>query len=295
MKAPVKRVSTPVLITAFLLLIVLLGGMVLAAMYHGNAVRLAFTPGPQAFGMARLAQSVSPQHSVTTYNEEETVLRALQNHVADAALLGAEDALALPEELYEIRGVFSVTDLLAVSDEETVLSMQSLSGRKLILPEVLRGSKEESMLLKLLKEADCAGYTMVYARDAWREYVEQADAVLMLTLQQANDLLAAGRDFTARFRLSSQWRTLFASVPPAGYCLVVRRDAMGTGTFAAFEKHVRDSMLYSDRKRKKTIAMAVEAGILKNEQVADKLIDHMSFTYHEGEDALASIDAWRSL
>lgn len=295
MKSPVKRVSTPVLITAFLLMLVLLGGMVFGAMYHGHAIRFGFVPSPHAFGLARLAQASSPQHNVTLYDQEETVLRALDNQVLDAALVSVENALALPEDTYEIRGVFSVTDLLAVSEEETVLGMQSLSGRKLVLPETLRGSKEESMLLKLLGEADCAGYTLVYARDAWLEYTSHPGAVLLITLQQASDMLSSGRDFTARFRLSNQWRSLLGSIPPASYCVVTRRDVMGTGTFSAFEKHVRDSMIYSDRKRKKTIAMAVETGILANEKVADRLIDHMSFSYHEGGDAELSMDAWQSL
>ena len=150
MKPPVKRVSLPVLIIAFVLMIVLLGGMVLAAQYHGHAVRFGFAPGPQAFGLARMAESASPQYKVTIYEEEKTVLRALDNRVLDAALVPVQLALALPQEEYAIHGVFSVTDLLAVSTEDTVLGMQSLSGRPLILSESLRGSKEESMLLLLL-------------------------------------------------------------------------------------------------------------------------------------------------
>lgn len=294
MNAPVRRVSARTLIAAFIIMILLLGGMVWAALHHGTPVRFGLTPGAHAFGAARLLQYASPQYETTLYDENETVLRALDNRLLDAALLPVADAVQLPAE-YEIRGVFSVVDLLVLSSEETVLDMQSLSGRALILPEALQDTAEEKMLLKLLKDAKTAGTELIYTRNvaaAWREH---AGSVVFSTPDDLQLTLLTAPELTVRFRLSSCWRDLYRSTPPAAYCVVARSENVGTGTFASFEKQVRDSMIYADRKRKKTIAMAVDAGIFQNEAQADLLIDYMSFTYHEGKDAQDALKAWREL
>ena len=141
MKKTNKRVSAKALIAAFVLLAVLFSGMVYAALYHGKAVQFGTVRGAHAFGAARLMQGASSQYQARMYDDEEIVLRALDNGVLDAALVSVENALKLDAEIYEIRGVFSVTDLMVLSSEDTVLGMQSLSGRKLILPEKLRGSR----------------------------------------------------------------------------------------------------------------------------------------------------------
>ena len=294
MNAPVRHVSAKALIAAFILMILLFGGMVWAALHHGTPVRFGLTPGAHAFGAARLLQYASPQYKTTLYDDNEVVLRALNNHLLDAALLPVADAVLLPAE-YEIRGVFSVADLLVLSDEETVLDMQSLSGRALILPESLRDTTEEKMLLQLLKDAKTAGTELIYARNVAAAWHEPAGSVVFSTLDDLQLTLLIAPDLAVRFRLSSAWRDLYLSAPPAAYCVVARSESMGTSTFASFEKHVRDSMIYADRKRKKTIAMAVDAGIFKNETQADLLIDHISFTYHEGKDAEQALKAWQAL
>jgi len=295
MNAPTRRVSIKTLIVAFTLLVVLFSGMVFAALHHGTPVRFGLTPGAHAFGAARLLRSASPQYAAMLYDQEETVLRALDNHVIDAALVSVENAVRLDENVYEIRGVFSVTELLVLSAESTVLNMQSLSGRTLLLPKALEGSAEDRLLQKLLRDADTAGIELIYTENIAQAYAQHAGAVVLVTPDDMQLTVLSVPALSARFRLSSEWRAEYLTVPPAGYCIVARRDVIGTGTFASFEKHVRDSMIYADRKRKKTIAMAVEAGIFSHEAQADQLIDHMSFTYHEGQDALSAIDAWKNL
>lgn len=290
-----RRVRPVILVTAFVLLIVLFGGMVFAALHHGEKVRFGLTPGAHAFGAARMMQSPSSQYIATLYDDDEVILRALDNHLLDAAMISVEAALALPEDAYEIRGVFSVTDLLVVSSDETVLNIGSLSGRALILPENLAGSKEESMLKKLLNEEDAAGYTLQYSRDVAGTYLETPGSVMIIQMDDLRAVLQKAPGAAARFRLSNQWRTSFLTVPPAGYVIVCRKDILGTGTCLSFEKALRDSMVYADRKRKKTIAMATAAGIFDSEETAEQLIDFMSFSYHEGADMQAAIGAWEGL
>lgn len=289
-----RRVRPVILVTAFLLLIVLFGGMVFAALHHGEKVRFGLTRGAHAFGAARMMQSASSQYTVAVYDEEEIILRALDNGLLDAAMISVEAALALPEE-YEIRGVFSVTDLLAVASDETVLNIGLLSGRALILPENLAGSKEEAMLHSLLDDADAAGYSLLFARDPAAEYLKNPGSVMFLPMDDLRAAQQKAPEAMARFRLSNQWRTSYLTVPPAGYVIVCRKDILGTGTCLSFEKALRDSMVYADRKRKKTIAMAVAAGLFDSEETAEQLIDFMSFSYHEGADMQAAIGAWENL
>ena len=291
----VRRVHPATIVIAFVLLITMLLGMAFAAMHQGDRITLGLVPGAQAFGAVRMLNTASPSYNSMMYDDEEIVLRALDNKVIDAALITVEKALALPQDTYALHGVFAVTDLLIVSADETVINLGSLSGRTLILPEYLRGSKEESMLQKLLNEEDAAGYHLVYAADPVAAYQAAADAVMLLPLDALDAVLRRDSALSVRFRLSQQWRTSFLAVAPAGYCIVYRRDIAGTGTFRAFEKALRDSMLYSDRKRKKTIAMAVTSGLFSSEEMADRLIDHMSFSYLEGEDMHAAIVAWEAL
>lgn len=290
-----RRVRPVTLLIAFLLLVVLLVGMVLFAMHQGEKVRFGLARSAHAFGAAHMLSTASPQYECLMYSDDAVVLRALDNRLIDAALLPADMALQLPEAEYALHGVFSVTDLMAVTGDETVINMGSLSGRTLILPDALAGSREENMLIKLLEETACAGYTVIYAAHPAAAYAAAPGSVLLLPMDSLEAVLQADKTLAVRFRLSQQWRTSYASAAPAGYAVVYRREIAGTGTFASFENALRDSMLYSDRKRKKTIAMAVEAGLFATEEAADRLIDHMSFSYLEGEQMEASLQGFRSL
>jgi len=290
-----RRVRPVTLICAFALMTVLLCGMVFAALHHGNKVRFGLVPSAQAFGAAHLLQTSSSQYTCTMYEEEEVILRALDNNLLDAALISAQSAVSLPADLYEIRGVFSVTDLLVLSEDETVLNMGALSGRTLILPAALEFSRESNLLQLLLKDCGCAGYDVIYSTNPAAAYQQIPGSVLLLPMDELESTLRAAPSLRVRFRLSAQWRTQYQTVPPAGLVIVCRRDVLGTGTCLSFEKALRDSMTYADRKRKKTIAMAVAAGLFDDESAAGQLIDHMSFTYHEGEDMRSSLQAWKML
>lgn len=292
---PPRRVRPITLVIAFALLAVMLLGMVLFAMHQGQPVRFGLVPQAQAFGAAHLVHSASSQYTCTMYENEEIVLRALRNRVLDAALVSVPAALALPQEEFAIRGVFSVTDLLVLSDDETLLDITGLSGRTLILPAALSGSKEESMLRKLLGDGGCVGCELLFSENPAALRAQLAGSVLLCPMDSLESTLRAAPDLTVRFRLSSQWRTLHATVPPAGLAVVCRRDILDTGTCLSFEKSLRSSMTYADRKRKKTVAMAVEAGLFDTEKAADQLIDHMSFSYHEGEAMEQSLQAWQAL
>jgi len=290
-----RRVRPLTIITAFALLIALFFGMVFAALHHGEKVRFGLVPGTHAFGAAHLMQSASPQYTCTAYTDEEALLRALDNRLLDAALLSVENALTLPEDQYMIHGVFSVTELVAVCADQTVTGMGSLSGRTLILPADLKDGKADAMLKTLLAETDGAGYTLQYAKDPAAAYAKAPGSVMLLPLDALEGVLSGDSALSARFRLSPQWRTSFVSAAPARHVIVCRLEAMGTGTFTAFEKAVRSSVLYADRKRKKTVAMAVGAGLFDTENAADRVFDLMSFSYLEGADRDASISAWKGL
>lgn len=290
-----RRVRPVTLVIAFALLIALLFGMVLAARHQGDKIRFGLVPDAHAFGAAHMLASSSPQYVCTLYDDEEIVLRALDNGLIDAAMVSVDAALKLPEDVYALHGVFAVTDLLAVSGDQTIINIGGLSGRTLILPENCQGSKEEAMLKKLLLEEDCAGYDFRYAANPAAEYAQIPGSVLMLQMDDLEAALQQNAALSVRFRLSQQWRESFLSAAPAGYLVVYRRDKAGTGTFLSFENALRDSMIYSDRKRKKTIAMAVAEGLFASETPADQLIDYMSFSYLEGAEMELSIRAWQQL
>lgn len=290
-----RRVHPMTLIISFVLLIVLLFGMVFVARHQGDKIRFGLVSGAHAFGAAHLLASSSPQYVCTLYDDEEIVLRALDNGLIDAAMVSVDAALKLPEDVYALHGVFAVTDLLVLSSDQTIINIGGLSGRTLILPENCQGSKEEVMLKKLLEEEDCAGYDFCYAANPAAEYAQLPGSVLLLPMNDLEAALQQNAALSVRFRLSQQWREIFLSVAPAGYLVVYRQDKAGTGTFLSFEKALRDSMQYSDRKRKKTIAMAVAEGLFASEAPADQLIDYMSFSYLEGAEMEASIRAWQQL
>lgn len=291
----IRRVHPAVLATSFALLIMMLFCIVFAAQHHGDKVEFGFIPGAHAFGASRMLQSASPHYACIRYDSEEIILRALDNKVIDAALLSVETALSLPQDTYAMHGVFSVTDLCVVASEETILNISSLSGRTLILPAALEGSKEESMLKKLLEEESAAGCTLVYARNPLSAHHENPGSALLLPLDMLPSILQQDGALSVRFRLSQQWRTSFLAAAPAGHCIVYRREIAGTSTYLSFENALRDSMLYSDRKRKKTIAMAVASGLFADEETAGLVIDHMSFSYLEGADMEEAVDAWKRL
>lgn len=291
----IRRVHPLALTVSFLLLIVLLFGMTFAALHQGDKVRFGYTAGAHAFGAAHLLSASSSQYVCTAYSTEEVLLRALDNDLLDAALLPVESALKLPEDVYALHGVFSVLDLLAVSSDETMLDIGSLSGRVLILPEKLQGSKEEKMLNELLLEADAAGYTIRFAADCVKTYQQTPGSVMLLPMDDLEAAVKQDATLSVRFRLSQQWRNLLLSTAPAGYCVVYRREIAGTNTFISFEKALRSSMTYADRKRKKTIAMAVGCGLFESEMPADLLIDQMSFSYLEGDEMLSSLKAYQTL
>ena len=132
------------------------------------------------------------------------------------------------------------------------------------------GAGKTTLIKKLLEEESAAGCTLVYARNPLSAHHENPGSALLLPLDMLPSILQQDSALSVRFRLSQQWRTSFLAAAPAGHCIVYRREIAGTSTYLSFENALRDSMLYSDRKRKKTVAMAAGAGLFDNEAAADR-------------------------
>lgn len=264
------------LAAAFLLLSLLLLLLLWLGTRPSRRIHAGILQTPQAYGAAMLLQTPAAQYACRLFPDAQALLRALNAGEIDAALLPFEQARAA--EGCQIRAVLGYTTLFCFSDE-ALSGIADLNGRTLTLPEEMRASREERMLLSLL-QAENVHCTLVYG---------DAGDIFLCGPDRLDGALRQGLD--ARFSLSSQWRQIKNNLPPAGLCLAARRDALDSPAYAAFEQALQNSVLFGREKTKKTVAMAAAAGLATHEQEAARLIDYCQFVFLTGANMSAALSA----
>lgn len=268
--------------------------MIALGVWMGDAVHFVLPRSADSYGAAMLLQTPSAQYTVEMKNTVADTLAALESGEANVALLPADVAINLKSSDYHIHAVLTYTTLIAVS-RETVLSVKALDGRTVTLSAAHQGSKAEKMLKKLLSDAD-ASANIVYADDLAAAAKGDYD-VIFADIDTLYSVLQADPQASACFSLSTQWRAQLTGEPPAGMCMVVRADydASAGVSHLMFEKKLRDAVTYADEKRKKTVAMAYEAGLAASEAEANALIDYCTLRFLQDNDMDSAIAAWRAL
>lgn len=268
------------LCVAFAAMAALLALLLWQGIRRGDAVRVGIPHSASAYGAAMLLQSPTAQYACTVGSTVQVLEQALQSGDLDAALIPAIRALEI--ENTEIHAVLGYMPLVVASEEE-IDSVHDLEGKSVTIDEALADTSAENMLRTLLRKAkvECE----VSSGTAGEIFVCALDD-------------AAHRSAPIRLSLSEAWKDETKSAPPAGLCLVVRKeylDRAGTD-FAAFERSLESAMSYGADKRKKTVAMAAAAGLAVDEGTADRLYPFCDFLYLTGDAmdaALRSAEACR--
>ena len=237
---------------------------------RGDAARVGVPRSPAAMGATRLLQTPSAQYRCTVGSTPQALATALKEGALDAALLPR--ALAQTLENCEIRADIGDADMIILTRQAEKLSPGSLDGAVLTLPEALRGSPAEAMLRGVLREGEI--HCAIAYGDSGDPYACDADTAAALLSRDG---------WHAALSVAGAWRRAFDADPPAGLCLAVRRDYLeNSGSdYAAFERALQSSLRYSAEKRKKTVAMAVAAGLADSEDVADALYGCLDFFWRE--------------
>ena len=257
--------------TAFGAMLVFLALILWQGVRRGDAVRVGVPRSAGAMGAAMLLQTPSAQYHCALGSTPQALATALEENELDAALLPYTLAQALDN--CEIRAVVGHEPLVVLTRQGEKLSLGDLNGSVLTLPEPLRGAQAETMLRQALREGGVR-CRIVYGEPA-DPYVCDADT--------AAALLAARDGWHAALSVSDAFRKLFDADPPPGLCLAVRRDYLSSSgsDYSAFERALQNSLRYSNEKRKKTVAMAVAAGLADSEDAADGLYGCLDFFWRE--------------
>ena len=269
------------LLAAIAGLTLLLAALIWQGVRRGDPVRVGIPKSAEAYGAAMLLQTPSAQYRCTLGSTPEALATALREGQLDAALLPLTIARTLDD--CDIRAVVGFVPLAVLTREEEITGWNALDGRTLTLPEALRGSRAEAMLRQTLRESKLR--CEIAFGDSGDPRACGPDA--------AAPLLAGDTGWRVLGVVSAQWRKALPSTPPAGLCLVVRRDylARAGSDFAAFERALESSLRFSGEKRKKTAAMAAAAGLAESEEMADALYPLNEYVWLAGDDMRQSLYA----
>lgn len=267
------RTQTRLIAAAFGLLLALLGVLLWQGIRRGDAVRVGIPRSPAAMGAAMLLQTPSAQYSCVLGSTEKALQTALAAGELDAALLPWAAAREMPE--VEILAAVGYEPLVILGRTEQEPALEDLAGKTLLLDEPLRGSRAEEMLRTLLREEEI-GCTVVY---------EGTGDWIACDLDGAAARLTEDANWHIALSVTKQWKKRMASPPPYGLCLAVRREYLerAGSDFAAFQRALKNAMDYGAEKRKKTVAMAAEAGLVSTEALADALYPSCDFLYQRIE------------
>lgn len=258
---------------AFAGLALLLALLLWQGIRRGDAVRVGVPRSASAFGAAMLLQTPSAQYRCTLGSTPEALATVLQAGELDAALLPR--AMALSMEGCEISAVVGYEPLAVITRQPALNGWGGLDGQTLTLSEALRETDAPALLRQVLKASHTE--TQLTWGDGGDPFV--------CSLDQAAAILAADADARILASVSRQWQKTLTSPPPAGLCLVVRQDylARAGSDFDAFRRALQSSLRYGSDKRKKTVAMAVAAGLADSEELADALYDCVDFIWLTGD------------
>ena len=254
---------------AFAGLLLFLALLLWQGIRRGDAVRVGVPKSAQAMGAGMLLQTPSAQYHCTLGSTPEALATALRQGELDAALLPYETARTL--EGCRLRAILGDAPLLVLTRQSDPLTLSDLNGSVLTVQADLQGTAAEDMLRRVLREAGVL--CQIAFGESGDPYLCDADT--------AARLLSADEGWRADFSVAQAWRRLLPDAPPPGLCLAVRQaylDAAGTD-YAAFERALQSSLRYSREKRKKTVAMAVAAGLLPDETTADSIYGCLRFDW----------------
>ncbi|MCQ2453109.1 MAG: hypothetical protein MJ136_00805 [Clostridia bacterium] len=274
----------------FAALILTFAALLAAALGRGEKVRFGVSATPDCYGAAMLLQTPSAQYTVSVGSGDAVLKEALESGALDAAVLRYETFETMDAEKYEVRAVLSYCNLTVLSRDKGIKKITDLNDKKLVLAEDLRGSAEEAMLKKLLGKAD------VICSIGFGDNLGEND-VLLVRPGDEYRAVSADRTLARCFVLSSVWKGLMDSARPAGACLVVSKAYLGKAgsSYNGFMRTLKDGCLYGDEKRKKTVEMCVAGGLARSTEEADYLISTCSFSFLEGDDLAASLQARKEL
>ncbi len=274
----------------FAALILTFAALLLVSLGRGEKVRFGVTATPDCYGAAMLLQSPSAQYTVSVGSGDAVLKEALESGAMDAAVLRYETFETLDAEKYEIRAVLSYCNLTVLSRDTGIHKITDLMDKQLVLAESLRGSAEERMLKKLLEKAD------VICSIAFGDSIGEGD-VLLVRPEDEYRAVKAEPALARRFTLSTVWKSLMDTPRPAGACLVVSKAYLSRAgsAYSGFVRTLKSGCLYGDEKRKKTVEMCVAGGLSRSAEEADHLISTCSFSFLEGDELAASLQARREL
>lgn len=262
-----RRGRLPLIAAAFSGMLLLLALLLWQGVRRGSAVRVGIPKAPAAYGAAMLLQTPSAQYTCTLGSTPQALLDALERGDLDAALLPAP--LARQASGCTICAVLGGEALVAVSRPERVSKLRDLQGADVVFSPEAEGSLSAEMLKSLLRDRDI------------RPDPGSGKRVYICMLEEAAALLAGQEGWQAGFAAAEEWRKRDAAPWPDGLCLAVRTDYLRTAgsDFDAFLRALEHSAKYAEEKRKKTVAMAAEAGLADSAEAADLLYPLCDFTF----------------
>jgi ABC-type nitrate/sulfonate/bicarbonate transport system substrate-binding protein len=290
------------LLSILLLMAVLTGVLIVSGAMGaqpGNQALLVSLPaGPQAYCAFPLVEDKDGRYSVSLESGYGAVLAALQAGTPDAALIPAQYLSSVDTKMYTAAAVTSYLNLVAVQNGGTAATIFDLNGRFVVMPSSLEGTSEYKMLRFLLNKTNAAPNIALESDEAIAKRAQTGDFEFMiLPADESAAVLLENQGYRSCFNLASQWTSLLGETPPAGEALVIRNESITNhkAAAAALLADIKTGIDYANAKHQKAAQYIAVLGLGADAARILKTLPHCAFSYLEGNEMNASLQALEQL
>ena len=284
------------------LLLMLLAAVVAASGGTGKPsairpIQVYLSSSPASYCAFPLMENGSSRYAVTLEKDHGAVIAALNRGAPDAAIVPAQLLSQVNADVYAAAAVTSFLNLVVVQNGGTAASLFDLNGKEVIFPDTMLPTPEYQMLEALLAQTKVKPILLYEKESAIAQRAQTGDFDFMiLPVDKCAALLMKSDDYRTCFNLAGQWASILGTTPPAGDCLVVRKECITQNREAviALLKNLQTGVNYANAKHKKAAQIIATLGLGGEPVSIMKTLPHCAFCYQEGsemEEALKQLAA----
>lgn len=287
------------LVLLFTLLLVLIVGASLLLTRKESPVVLALEAGPQSWWACALPSFSGSAYRTAIYLDNQSVLQAMEEETADAALVPYESLSALPAG-YKSAAVVSCLTLTAVEQSGAkAATLSAFAGRTALIPQALRDTPASAMLTTLLERSGVALDLRYVAEEEILAAAQNGTLELaFLPADLAAQVTSAQPALRPSLDLADAWEQT-AGAPPAAWVLVLSERAMQQKPNGVREllSACESSLGYAHKSHRKAALLAVEAGLDGGYDAAQiqAMLPRAGYRFLSGAQARTSIQARAAL
>jgi hypothetical protein len=298
-----KSVSVSKFIGLFIILIIALIGIVIVSYLNDHSdqvqpMKVGLGYDPLSYCASVLLENSSSDYVISLVKSSDDLVQELNDQTFDAVLLPMNDLSGLDMKAYMIVAVTSSLNLVVIENGNSVLSINNLDGRTVILPDSLKYTPELLMFNALLSHAGVSINIVFVSNSALQNLMSSGSLnIIILPIDQCANTLLQNRNYHNCFNLAEQWKIVFGTQPPAGSCIVVRKaiENNKSANIASFLANFKSSMAFTNSKHEKAAELIIKSNLGTDMAFVRKIIPYCMFEYQEGDVMSKALEQWSSI